>query len=72
MKHACPFVSSRAHLRRDGYGLRVLRIHALYCSAPPAFFIFLQRLSWPPLSQCCFWHSGAAVAGAAADAFLAQ
>ena len=33
-------------------------LFALYCSAPPAFFITLQSLSWPPCSQCCFWHSG--------------
>jgi len=30
---------------------------ALYCSAPPAFFINLQSWSCPPSFQCCTWHS---------------
>ena len=45
---------------------------ALYCSAPPAFFIGLQSLSWPPSFPVLFLALGTAVARAAAAAFLAQ
>ena len=43
------FVSS-AHFDRDRDGLRVLRIRVILL-APPAFLIFLQSVSWPPLSS---------------------
>ena len=36
----------------------VYLLFALYCSAPPAFFMLLQSLSCPPSFQCCTWHSG--------------
>ena len=32
-------------------------LFALYCSAPPAFLIFLQSVSWPPSFQCCAWQA---------------
>ena len=60
-----------AFLDRDRDGRRVLLIRIVLLGAA-SFFIFLQSLSWPPDSQCCFWQAGAAVARAAAAAFLAQ
>ena len=33
-------------------------LFALYCSAPPERFIFLQSLSWPSSLQCCSWQAG--------------
>ena len=32
-------------------------LSAWYCSAPPPFFIFLHRPSWPPRSQCPRWQA---------------
>ena len=47
-------------------------LFALYCSAPPAFFIFLQSWSWPALFPVLHLAFGPTVARAAAAAFLAQ
>ena len=56
MKHVCPLVSS-AHASAATDTASAYFLFALYCSAPPAFLIFLQSVSWPPSFQCCTWHS---------------
>ena len=57
MWHVWPFVSS-AHFSAATATASVYFLFALYCSAPPERFIFLQSWSWPPSFQCCTWHSG--------------
>ena len=43
----------RARLRRDRYGLRVLRVGMILLGAAAS----LQSLSWP-VFQCCSWRAG--------------
>ena len=43
----------RARLRRDRYGLRVLRVGMILLGAAAS----LQSLSWP-VFQCCSWQAG--------------
>ena len=60
-----------ARLRRDGYGLRVLRICVvLLCTA--CFLYFLTEIIVAASLPVLFLAFGAAVACAAAAAFLAQ
>ena len=43
----------RARLRRDRYGLRILRVGMILLGAAAS----LQSLSWP-VFQCCSWQAG--------------
>jgi hypothetical protein len=50
--------AERVAEREDEAGLGRRRRRVLwYCSAPPPFFIFLHRPSWPPRSQCSRWQA---------------
>ena len=71
MKHVWPFVSS-AHASAATATASVYFVFALYCSAPPAFFIFLQKRVVAAFLPVFLLAGRSAVARAAAAAFLAQ
>ena len=70
MKHVCPLVSS-AHFSAATATASEYFLFALYCSAPPVFFIFLQSSVVPAVPMLLLAFRPA-VACAAAAAFLPQ
>ena len=70
MEGSCNVASARlvssAHFSAAGALASAYFLFALYCSAPPERFIFLQSWSWPPSFQCCTGiraHSSACCSG---------